>query len=52
MRRFPALMPGLDKVVQEQTLMLEAVCRGDAEAAERIALDHVLSFEVEVRKII
>lgn len=32
--------------------MLEAVCRGDAEGAERIALDHVLSFEVEVRKII
>ena len=52
MRRFPALMPGLDKVVQEQTFMLEAVCRGDAEAAERIALDDVLSFEVEVRKII
>ncbi len=52
MRRFPALMPGLDKVVHEQTLMLEAVCRGDAEAAERIALNHVLSFEEEVRKII
>ena len=32
--------------------MLEAVCRGDAETAERIALDHVLNFEVEVRKII
>lgn len=52
MRRFPALMPGLDRVVHEQTLMLEAVCRGDAEAAERIALNHVLSFEKEVRKII
>jgi DNA-binding GntR family transcriptional regulator len=52
MRRWPALMPGLDKVLHEQTLMLEAVCRGDAEAAERIALHHVLSFEEEVRKII
>jgi DNA-binding GntR family transcriptional regulator len=52
MRRFPALMPGLDKVLHEQTLMLEAVCRGDAEAAERIALNHVLSFENDVRKII
>ena len=51
-RRFPALMPGLDKVLHEQTLMLEAVCRGDADAAERIALNHVLSFEEEVRKII
>jgi DNA-binding GntR family transcriptional regulator len=50
--RFPALMPGLDKVLHEQTLMLEAVCRGDAEAAELIALNHVLSFEEEVRKII
>jgi DNA-binding GntR family transcriptional regulator len=50
--RFPALMPGLDKVLHEQTLMLEAVCRGDADAAERIALNHVLSFEEEVRKII
>jgi DNA-binding GntR family transcriptional regulator len=50
--RFPALMPGLDKVLQEQTLMLDAVCRGDGEAAERIALNHVLSFEAEVRKTI
>jgi len=32
--------------------MLEAVCRGDADTAERIALHHVLSFEQEVRKII
>jgi len=52
MRRFPELMPGLDKVLHEQTLMLEAVCRGDGEAAERIALNHVLSFEEDVRKII
>ena len=52
MRRFPALMPGLDRVLHEQTLMLEAVCRGDSEAAERIALNHVLSFEEDVRKII
>jgi DNA-binding GntR family transcriptional regulator len=52
MRRFPALMPGLGRVLHEQTLMLEAVCRGDSEAAERIALNHVLSFEEDVRKII
>ena len=52
LRRFPALMPGLDKVVHEQTLMLEAVCRGDAAQAERIALNHVLGFEEEVRRII
>lgn len=51
-RRFPELMLGLDKVLQEQTQMLEAVCRGDGETAERIALHHVLSFEQDVRKII
>ena len=52
LRRFPTLMPGLDRVLHEQTIMLEAVCRGDAEAAERIALNHVLSFEEDVRRII
>lgn len=52
MRRFPELSPELDKVVQEQILMLEAVCRGDADTAEQIALHHVLSFEQEVRKVI
>jgi hypothetical protein len=45
-------MPGLDKVVHEQSTMLEAVCRGDAAEAERIALNHVLSFEGDVRSII
>jgi DNA-binding GntR family transcriptional regulator len=52
LRRFPSLITGLDKVVHEQVQMLEAVCRGDADTAERIALNHVLSFEQEVRKII
>jgi DNA-binding GntR family transcriptional regulator len=51
-RRFPELLHGLDKVLHEQTQMLEAVCRGDGEAAERIALHHVLSFEQDVRKVI
>jgi DNA-binding GntR family transcriptional regulator len=51
-RRFPELMTGLDKVLHEQTQMLEAVCRGDGETAERIALHHALGFEREVRKII
>lgn len=51
-RRFPELMSGLDKVLHEQTQMLEAVCRGDGETAERIALHHVLSFEEDVRRVI
>lgn len=52
MKRFPELVPGLDRVVQEQVEMLDAVCRGDGEAAERIALHHVQSFEQDVRKFI
>jgi hypothetical protein len=35
-------VPGLGKVLHEQTLVLEAVCRGDGDATERIALNHVL----------
>jgi DNA-binding GntR family transcriptional regulator len=51
-RRFPELLAGLDKVLHEQTQMLGAVCSGDGETAERIALHHVLSFEQDVRKVI
>lgn len=52
LRRFPSLMHDLNLVVQEQTRMLEAVCRGDADTAETIALHHVLSFQQDVRQII
>ncbi|GGE04961.1 GntR family transcriptional regulator [Aureimonas endophytica] len=51
-RTFPSLLSSLGHVLIEQIQMLEAVCAGDADEAERIALDHVQRFEVEVRKVI
>ncbi|MFJ6324789.1 MULTISPECIES: GntR family transcriptional regulator [unclassified Rhizobium] len=52
MKQFPVLVPRLEDVLRQQILMLEAVCSGDAATAEQIAMDHVLTFETEVRKII
>jgi DNA-binding GntR family transcriptional regulator len=52
MKRYPQLQPGLDRVVQQQVAMLEAVCRGDGDEAERIALEHVESFEADARRMI
>ncbi len=51
-KRFPVLVPRLEDVLREQILMLQAVCSGNGEDAEKISMNHVLSFEVEVRKII
>lgn len=51
-RAFPSLLSSLGHVLIEQILMLEAVCKGDADEAERIALDHVQRFEVDVKKVI
>jgi DNA-binding GntR family transcriptional regulator len=50
-KRFPALVPRLEDVLREQILMLQAVCSGNCDDAEIISMNHVLSFEVEVRKI-
>jgi DNA-binding FadR family transcriptional regulator len=52
MRRYPALTPRLEDVVQEQRTLLDAICRGDGERAEQVAVDHVLTFEAELRKLI
>jgi DNA-binding GntR family transcriptional regulator len=52
MRRYPALTPRLEDVVQEQRTLLEAVIRGDADTAERVAAEHVTTFEEEIRKLI
>ncbi|KAA3507797.1 FCD domain-containing protein [Agrobacterium vitis] len=52
MKRFPVLVPRLEDVLHDQFLMLQAVCAGDADLAEKIAMDHVMSFEREVRKVI
>lgn len=51
-KRFPVLVPRLEDVLREQILMLQAVCSGNGEDAEKISMNHVLSFDVEVRKII
>jgi DNA-binding FadR family transcriptional regulator len=40
---------GLDS---NQRKLLEAISRGDAETAERVATDHVLTFEKEIRQVI
>jgi DNA-binding GntR family transcriptional regulator len=51
-KRFPSLVPRLEDVLHDQLLMLEAVCKGDADMAEKIAMNHVKSFEIEVRKVL
>lgn len=51
-KRFTVLVPRLEDVLREQILMLQAVCSGNGEDAEKISMNHVLSFDVEVRKII
>lgn len=52
MKRYPALTPSLDQVVHDQRAMLDALCRGDGESAERIAREHVIKFETAVRALI
>ncbi|QDG93945.1 GntR family transcriptional regulator (plasmid) [Rhizobium sp. NIBRBAC000502774] len=52
MTRFPTLVPKLEDVLHDQVSMLEAVCAGDADKAEKIAMEHVMSFEREVRKVV
>jgi DNA-binding GntR family transcriptional regulator len=43
-------LPPLDDPVREHRALLEAIVRGDAEAARTIALEHVLGFEREMRR--
>lgn len=52
MNRFPRLTPRLDDVVQEQQTVLDAVCRGDGDTAERVAIEHISTFERAIREII
>ena len=51
MKRYPALTPSLEQVVHDQRALLEALQRGDGDAAERIARDHVVKFEATVRAL-
>jgi DNA-binding GntR family transcriptional regulator len=52
MRRYPSLTPRLDEVVQEQQQVLDAICRGDGDTAERIATEHIRGFERHIRQVI
>ena len=52
MRRYPALTPRLDDVVHDQRLLLEAIGRGDGDAAERVAATHISTFERAIRELI
>ena len=42
-------LPPLDDPVREHRALLEAIARGDAEAARAIALEHVLGFARQMR---
>lgn len=52
MKRYPALTPRLDEVVQEQQTVLDAIVRGDGDTAERVAIDHIRGFERHIRQVI
>lgn len=52
MRRYPALTPRLGDVVHDQRALLEAIGRGDGDAAERVAAAHISTFERAIRGVI
>jgi DNA-binding GntR family transcriptional regulator len=52
MRRYPALTPRLDDVVHDQRRLLEAIGRGDGDAAEQVAATHISTFERAIRELI
>jgi DNA-binding GntR family transcriptional regulator len=52
MKRYPALTPSLDQVVHDQRALLEALLRGDGDAAEQNARNHVIKFEAAVRALL
>jgi DNA-binding GntR family transcriptional regulator len=52
MKRYPSLTPSLEDVVHEQSTVLSAIARGDAETAERVAISHIAKFEGAIRRVI
>lgn len=42
----------LDDAVTEHRELLEAIARGDADAASTVARDHVIGFETEIRRLL
>jgi len=52
MKRHPTLMPALGQAVADQEGVLEALCRRDADDAERRVREHVLAFERRLRTLV
>jgi DNA-binding GntR family transcriptional regulator len=52
MHRYPALTPRLEDVVQEQETLPGAIAAGDADTAERVAVEHIRTFEQEIRRLL
>jgi DNA-binding GntR family transcriptional regulator len=52
MRRYPVLEPQLDAVVHEQRRVLEAIRDGRGDDAEQAAVEHIRTFEREIRAVI
>jgi DNA-binding GntR family transcriptional regulator len=52
MVRYPILTPRLDDVVHQQRTMLEGILSGDADTAERVAVEHISTFERAIRGVI
>ena len=52
MKRYPMLTPRLEDVVHEQRTVLDAIARGDAATAERVAVAHIAKFEAAIRQVI
>jgi DNA-binding GntR family transcriptional regulator len=52
MKRYPTLTPSLHDVVHQQRTVLDAVCRGDGDTAERVAIAHISTFERAIREVI
>ena len=51
-RRYPSLTPRLEDVVDDQQALLQAICAGDVDQAERVAREHVLNFQDSLREVI
>lgn len=52
LKRYPILTPTLEDVVDDQQALLEAICRGDGDGAEKVAREHVVNFETSLREVI
>jgi len=51
MARYPALTPRLHDVVEDQLKLLDAIIRGDARTAQKIAAAHLHSFQAGFREV-